>query len=86
MRKIKTAFLFFQEDYYPAIEKEFEFPLTGDQIMTELSLRWRQLSESDRMQYIELEARDRQRYHQETRNTRMDTAAGGAAEITTRRK
>ena len=61
--RAKTAFLFFQSDKLADIKKELGGSMGA--AMTELSARWKALSDADRAPYAELEAEDRERYRRE---------------------
>ncbi len=62
--RAKTAFQFFQTDKLADIKKELGGSMGA--AMTELSARWKALSDADRAPYSELEAEDRERYRRES--------------------
>ena len=61
--RAKTAFQFFQTDRLADIKKELGGSMGA--ALTELSARWKALSDADRAPYAELEAEDRERYRRE---------------------
>ncbi|CAB9513014.1 ISWI chromatin-remodeling complex ATPase ISW2 [Seminavis robusta] len=63
VRKARTAFLFFQSEFQAKIKKQLGGSM--GEAMTELSARWKRLSDEEREVYLEKERIDRARYEQE---------------------
>mmetsp|Transcript_13595 Transcript_13595/g.15590 ORF Transcript_13595/g.15590 Transcript_13595/m.15590 type:complete len:377 (+) Transcript_13595:164-1294(+) len=62
--KCKSAFQFYQTDRLKDVKKEMG--ATMGEAMTELSQRWKSMNESGRKPYFEMEARDKQRFFEES--------------------
>jgi hypothetical protein len=62
--KTKSAFLFYQTEKLGQIKTELNCSM--GQAMTELSARWKSLTDADRKVYFDMEAQDRERYLKES--------------------
>jgi SWI/SNF-related matrix-associated actin-dependent regulator of chromatin subfamily A member 5 len=62
--KAKSAFLYYQSTHLKGIKDELKCSM--GQAMTELSSRWKALSQKDREPYFEMEATDRERFQKES--------------------
>lgn len=62
--KTKSAFLFYQTEKLGQIKTELNCSM--GQAMTELSARWKALSDADRQIYFDMEAQDRERFLNES--------------------
>lgn len=64
--KVKSAFGFYQAKNLKLIRDELGEGTTMGSAMTELSQRWKSLSQTDKQPYFDLEASDRLRFQQES--------------------
>lgn len=71
--RAKTAFQFFQADKLADIKKELGGSMGA--AMTELSARWKALSDADKAPYNEQEAQDRERFRKESAIADAEAAA-----------
>ena len=62
--KAKSAFLYYQSTHLKEIKDELKCSMGA--AMTELSSRWKALSQEDREPYFEMEAQDRERFQRES--------------------
>tara|TARA_Y100000739_G_scaffold80590_1_gene68535 strand:- start:43 stop:786 length:744 start_codon:yes stop_codon:yes gene_type:complete len=69
VKRSKSAFLFFTEDYREKIKKKYP----GDgmiEINKKLGKLWEKLKEKDRTKYLKLAEKDKERYKKEMKNTK----------------